>query len=312
MPKSQKHFMNAQLLDLEDTPGRTDRIKVVGIAARDELRVVRKLRRDSLDVDLVGDLIRGKLHLRSHNSQLVQKPKAAIHMTRHDDTAQLFDKLPQFLQTQQASHRKQKGKLTYKFVPLITHKLIAKTVGVVEDPWVRCQQPASEFPESTHRFEVAEQVNFLCSGSFHSRNEQNALPLKCPLKCRHVACRVVVSQRSNPYAARCKPSRHFARQHGDVCTRGQTRMQVQVTGYVQHALPQSKDVELSGNNVCRVFGVENSQVFLRGMLNHVRFARSSLADDNNADADHRCNSDDIDVRLDGRPGRSGDRLRDDF
>src|SRR5450830_1462158 len=34
------------------------------------------------------------------------------------------------------------------------------------------------------------------------------------------------------------------------------------------------------------------------MFDHVGFASSSLADDDDADPNHRCNSDDIDVRLD--------------
>jgi hypothetical protein len=43
MSKSHEYFMNTQLLDLEDIPGRAYGIKVVSIAVRDELWVTRKL-----------------------------------------------------------------------------------------------------------------------------------------------------------------------------------------------------------------------------------------------------------------------------
>src|SRR5450830_86166 len=233
-------------------------------------------------------------------------------MARHDDAAQLFDKPPQFLQAQQTGHRKQKGKLAYKLVPFITDKLIAKTFGVVNDTWVRCQQPATEFAEDIHRLEIAEQVDFLHSSSFYPWHEQDTTLLKYPLKCRHVACRIVVSQRGDPYPARSEPSRHLARQHRDICTRRQTRMKVQVAGDLQHELPQPKNIELSGNGIRRIPGIKDGQVFLYGTLDHVGLAGSALADDDDADADHRCNSDDIDVRLDGRPGRSRSSLGDDF
>src|SRR5450830_1962906 len=233
-------------------------------------------------------------------------------MARHDDAAQLFDKPPQFLETQQAGHRKQKGKLAYKLVPFIADKLIAKTFGIVGDARVRCQQSATEFPEDIHRLEIAEQVDFLRSGSFYPWHEQDTTLLKYPLKCGHVARRIVVSQRGNAYPSRYEPLRHLARQHRDIRTRRQTRMQVQVAGYLQHELPQPKDIELPGNDIRRIPGIEDRQVFLCGMLDHVGFASSSLADNDNADADHRCNSDDIDMCLDGRPGRSRSSLGDDF
>jgi hypothetical protein len=61
--KSHEYFMNTQLLDLEDIPGRTYGIKVVSVTVRDELRMTGKLCGDPLDADLMGDLIRGKLHV---------------------------------------------------------------------------------------------------------------------------------------------------------------------------------------------------------------------------------------------------------
>ena len=220
--QSKQYLLDTDIFDVENIAGRPNGIEIVGIAIGDELPDTRYLTCNPLHVGLVCYLIRREDRLLRNDAQLVKETTASIQMTGYSHSLPLVNQIHKIVDTEEAGHRQQKWKLSYKLVVLITDQLITETVGVVADARKCAEERASEFPQDRQRFEVAQYMDFLPRRNFHTGNEEDAGSIECARKSVCVTACIVVCHGCDTDSPGNQPGRDLTWHHGDVGAGRQT------------------------------------------------------------------------------------------